>query len=248
MAVIFSEVDFPWWLLAATIGWNLFWLNFRFILNFIFSKFKGAYIDRQKQTISFTWHVSGNPEKNEFGHATFPLSDIEAFASMQLRNQYGGSAYALCLAHKDHDTFEGAFLQISVSASARNTNFCQLEWELIQRFADNTLPLPDMPDLEAFRHLDPVTVKYDKKHKRLKTYWRNMHVKQQRAIEAEVEEQVSDFFFSSALDNPERYAQKELEKPWRTWKIDREYFAKEEAIPLWKRRRRTILRQLIIGV
>ncbi|MBU2893425.1 hypothetical protein KO495_08790 [Colwellia sp. D2M02] len=63
MAVLFSEVDFPWWLLAATIGWNLFWLNLNFVLNLVFSKFKGAYIDREKQTISFTWHVSGNPEK-----------------------------------------------------------------------------------------------------------------------------------------------------------------------------------------
>ncbi|WP_343815304.1 hypothetical protein [Colwellia asteriadis] len=248
MAVLFSDVDFPWWLLAATIGWNFFWLNFRFALNFIFNKFKGAYIDREKQTISFTWHVSGNPAKNEFGHATFPLSDIEAFASLQLRNQNGGSAYALCLAHKDHDSYDGAFLQISVPDSAHNTNFCQMEWELIQRFADNTLPLPDIPDLEKFRQLDPVTVAYDKKHQRPKFHWRNMHVKQQRAIEAEIEKQVNSFFFNSAIADPERYAQKELEKPWRTWKVDKKYFTDEEAIPLWKRRGRVVLRQLIVGV
>lgn len=248
IASVFSEgIDPPWLLLCIVIAWNLFWLNVSFVTYFIFSKFKGAYIDRQKQTMSFTWKVKGNPEKNEFGHATFPLSDIEAFYSLQTKNQQGGSTHALCLAHKDHDTYGGAFLQSYVNDNPNNPNFCQLEWELIQRFADNTLPLPDMPDLEKYRQLDPATVEYDKKHKRPEFHWRIMHEDQQYEIQKQTEEQAYSFPFNSALNKPKRYANKELVTPWLTWPIEQQYFADELAVPLWKKRAKLIFSHLTIG-
>ncbi|GAA0820433.1 hypothetical protein GCM10009111_25870 [Colwellia asteriadis] len=242
------DADYPWWFLVATLSWNFFFLNMFFVFNLIFSRYKGAYIDREKQTISFTWRVKGKPQKNEFGHATFPLSDMEAFYSMQLKNQYGGSTHALCIAHKDHATYSGAFLQTSVKDNPHNPNFCRMEWELIQRFADNSLPLPDMPDLEAYRHLDPVTVKYDQQHSRPERYWRDMHIKQQRAIERELEEKVYTFPFSSALSNPKHYAQKELEKPWLTWSIEQKYFQEDAEVPIWRKRANVIFSQLTIGL
>ncbi|MBU2893422.1 hypothetical protein KO495_08775 [Colwellia sp. D2M02] len=216
-------------------------------MHFIFNRFKGAYIDREKQTISFTWRVKGNPEKNEFGHATFPLTDIEAFYSKQIKNQQGGSSYTLCLAHKDHYTYSGAFLQTNVRDNPHNPNHCQHKWELIQRFADNTLPLPDMPELEAFRHLDPLTVAYDKKHNRPEYHWRKMHVKHQRAIEEALEEMVHNFPFESAIHDP-TCAKKELETPWLSWPIEQKYFDDELAVPLWRKRAGVVFRQLTIGI
>lgn len=41
-----------------------------------------------------------------------------------------------------------------------------MRWELIQEFMDISKPLPDIPELEPFRHLDPVTAEWDKKHNR----------------------------------------------------------------------------------
>ncbi len=88
IVALFSGFDeFPLLFFYFVLAWNFFWLNIRFILVFIFSRYKGAYIDRQKQTISFTWKVKGQPQKNDFGHATFPLADIEAFYSIQTKNE-----------------------------------------------------------------------------------------------------------------------------------------------------------------
>ncbi|GAA0813200.1 hypothetical protein GCM10009111_08240 [Colwellia asteriadis] len=245
--MISATTDFPMFVLYIVVAWNLFWLNCHFLLNFVFNRFKGAYIDREKQTISFTWRVKGNPEKNEFGHATFLLTDIEAFYSKQIKNQQGGSSYTLCLAHKDHYTYSGAFLQINIRDNPHNPNHCQHKWELIQRFADNTLPLPDMPELEAFRHLDPLTVAYDKKHNRPEYHWRKMHVKHQRAIEEALEEMVHNFSFESAIHDP-TCAKKELEKPWLIWPIEQKYFDDELAVPLWRKRAGVVFRQLTIGI
>src|SRR5690554_7024615 len=47
-------------------------------------------------------------------------------------------------------------------------------WDMLQRYMDVTQPLPDMPRLEPFRHLDPVTAKYDQTTSRNPRYWRDL--------------------------------------------------------------------------
>ena len=49
-----------------------------------------------------------------------------------------------------------------------------LRWEFMQHYMDVTRPLPDVPELEPYRHLDPTTREWDKKHNRPKDYWLNM--------------------------------------------------------------------------
>ena len=49
-----------------------------------------------------------------------------------------------------------------------------LRWEFIQHYMDVTRPLPDIPELEPYRHLDPTTREWDKEHNRPKDYWLNM--------------------------------------------------------------------------
>jgi len=248
VSALYADTDFPWWVLWVTLGWNLGWLNFRFLVFFIYRKHQGAYVDRKHQTLSFTWKVKGNPPINELGHATFPLSDIEAFYSLQAKNQYGALSHELCIAHKDHDTYGGAFLQTGVANNPSNPNYCYMDWELIQRFADNTLPLPDLPDIEAYRHLDPLTIEYDKKRNRPEYYWRKMHKRQQTDIKTELLKEADDFPFLSANDNPKRHGQKEIEKPWLKWPISQKYFDEEAAKPLWKTRAKLIFVQLTIGI
>jgi hypothetical protein len=48
------------------------------------------------------------------------------------------------------------------------------EWEYYQQFMDISMPLPESPYLEPYRHLDPTTAAYDKKHNRPPRYWRDM--------------------------------------------------------------------------
>lgn len=48
----------------------------------------------------------------------------------------------------------------------------------MEQFMDITKPLPDIPMLEQFRHLDPTTAAYDKMINRDPNYWRNKTAKE----------------------------------------------------------------------
>jgi hypothetical protein len=60
-----------------------------------------------------------------------------------------------------------------------------LEWEYYQQFMDINLPLPDTPDFEPYRHLDPTTAAYDKEHNRPPNFWRDMSLEQVKKEQAE---------------------------------------------------------------
>ncbi len=242
-----DKAEPPLSLFFIIVIWNLFWLNTRLFILCLFNYFNGAYVDREKQTISFTWHVDGNPPKNEHGHATFPLSAIGAFYKKMIANQYGQITHALCIAHYDHETYNGAFAQLSVLSNAHNPHYCFLEWEKVLRFADTSLPLPDSPDLEPFRHLDPITRRFDKKQKRPTHFWRSMHKKQKLAIEEQITDEAYDFDFMTAFTDPQRFAQKEITRPWLRWPIEQSYFDKEAKVPLWRKRLKRLILQLTVG-
>ncbi|ABA90066.1 hypothetical protein Pcar_2831 [Syntrophotalea carbinolica DSM 2380] len=59
------------------------------------------------------------------------------------------------------------------------------EWEYYQQFMDISLPLPDTPDFEPYRHLDPTTAAHDKEHNRPPNFWRNMSLEQVKKEQAE---------------------------------------------------------------
>ncbi|MDS1311695.1 MULTISPECIES: hypothetical protein [Marinobacter] len=56
----------------------------------------------------------------------------------------------------------------------RFPDMCYAFWDFIQNYMDVTRPLPDMPALEAYRHLDPVTAEHDRRNRRVARYWRDM--------------------------------------------------------------------------
>jgi hypothetical protein len=47
-------------------------------------------------------------------------------------------------------------------------------WDCLQRYMDISQPLPELPVLEQFRHLDSVTAEHDRQRKREPRYWRDM--------------------------------------------------------------------------
>ena len=47
-------------------------------------------------------------------------------------------------------------------------------WEIWQQFMDVSRPLPDIPMFEPYRHLDPTTIEWDRKHGRPPNYWENL--------------------------------------------------------------------------
>jgi len=53
-----------------------------------------------------------------------------------------------------------------------------VEWEFLQHYMDISMPLPDIPELEPYRHLDPTTAEYGKQHNRPPHYWRDISMLQ----------------------------------------------------------------------
>lgn len=60
-------------------------------------------------------------------------------------------------------------------------------WQFVQRFMDVTQPLPDIPAIEPYRHLDPVTAEYDKRINRPERYWRDKSKEEIQEIACKLE-------------------------------------------------------------
>jgi hypothetical protein len=54
--------------------------------------------------------------------------------------------------------------------------------ELVNHFMDVSRPLPDIPELEPYRHLDSTTREWDKENSRLERLWRDMLYEEYEAL------------------------------------------------------------------
>jgi len=87
-------------------------------------------------------------------------------------DRYGGGSYALWLFHRY--TGNKVFLGARVQSLGMRMKDCLAFWDMLQRYMDVTQPLPELPILEQFRHLDPATAEHDRKTGRNPRHWRDM--------------------------------------------------------------------------
>ena len=87
------------------------------------------------------------------------------------------------------NTYLGMFHRYSTHAVAPNPVEtiediweAALYWEYYQAFMDISRPLPDVPELEHCRHLDPVTAAHDKQTGRNPHYWRDIGPDETRSM------------------------------------------------------------------
>ncbi|MBD3655390.1 MAG: hypothetical protein HUJ14_02670 [Marinobacter sp.] len=98
-----------------------------------------------------------------------PFVEFDAYVERVI--QKGGIFYRLMFVHRyTQKTFNQTWLS---GIEASKSEVLAL-WDMLQRYMDVTQPLPDVPRLEPFRHLDPVTREHDKKHGRNPRYWRDL--------------------------------------------------------------------------
>jgi len=79
----------------------------------------------------------------------------------------GSTGYVLNVAHRfsdDGDESLKFFLPWQVA----------LWWEFLQHYMDTSKPLPDIPEMEPYRALDPVTAQHDRRTGRPPDYWARM--------------------------------------------------------------------------
>ncbi len=88
-------------------------------------------------------------------------------------NHQGLLSYRLMLIHRYSNYKYGVNIGSLVGMNAPVAEYHRL-WNMIQQYMDVSKPLPDIPMLEPFRHLDPTTAEYDQQTHRDPRYWRQM--------------------------------------------------------------------------
>nr|WP_297397854.1 hypothetical protein [uncultured Marinobacter sp.] len=137
-----------------------------------FDKLLGKLMDRSLE--------SGESVFNrQTGHVSFPLSGgrrltapfVEFDAYVERVVQQGGIFYRLMFVHR---YTAKQFSQTSLSRIEPSKEEVLALWDMLQRYMDLSQPLPDMPRLEPFRHLDPITAEHDQKTGRNPRFWRDL--------------------------------------------------------------------------
>lgn len=103
-----------------------------------------------------------------------PLYEFDA--TLEFRpGPHGNSGFAIWLHHRY--TSVEVFLGGKIQSLGMNLEESLAFWDTLQRYMDITQPLPELPILEQFRHLDATTTAHDQQSKRDPRRWRDMPYK-----------------------------------------------------------------------
>ena len=103
----------------------------------------------------------------------FSAPFYEFDATLEFRpGPHGNSGFAIWLHHRY--TAVEVFLGAKIQSLGMNLEEALAFWDTLQRYMDVTQPLPELPILEQFRHLDLTTVEHDRQSKRDPRRWRDM--------------------------------------------------------------------------
>lgn len=141
------------------------WIGWDFLLDLYLRLFAhdGSAFNRQTGMLSFARRF----------RQPFVAPFYEFDPVMEYRpDRYGGGGYALWLFHRY--TGNKVFLGARVQSLGMRMKDCLAFWDTLQRYMDVGQPLPDLPILEQFRHLDPTTAEHDRKSGRSPRHWRDM--------------------------------------------------------------------------
>ncbi|MBZ5487739.1 hypothetical protein HW452_09390 [Halomonas aquamarina] len=121
-----------------------------------------------------------------------PFIEFDAYVERVV--QRGGIFYRLMFVHR----YTGKqFNQTSLSAIVEHQHEVRATWDMLQRYMDVSQPLPDVPRLEPFRHLDPTTAEHDRQTGRDPRYWRDLDLEAWKENEGEKQRQAQvDFPWS----------------------------------------------------
>ncbi len=179
-----SPVLFVVLLLVSWAGWWFFALRvIPLTTNWLMTNFIGALLKPFEKTLEKKLDETLEDGCSEFNRITgqvkfalgkgcsFEAPFVEFDAYVERVVQRGGIFYRLMFVHR---YTQKQFNKTSLSnIEAEKTEVLAL-WDMVQRYMDITQPLPDMPRLEPFRHLDPVTAEYDQRSGRNPRYWRDI--------------------------------------------------------------------------
>ncbi|MCE8038495.1 hypothetical protein [Halomonas sp. MCCC 1A11062] len=127
--------------------------------------------NRQTGMISFVMKEHHQP-------LVVPFVELDGYVERVV--QRGGIFYRLMFVHR----YTGKqFNQTSLSTIVDHKHEVHALWDMLQRYMDVSQPMPDLPRLEPFRHLDPTTAEHDRQTGRNPRYWRDLDLEAWKAGE-----------------------------------------------------------------
>ena len=129
-------------------------------------------LNRQAGMVTvFDYDNNGEYKKNgTIGELTAPFHEFDAYV-ISSPDRQGLPMNVLKLSHRYRDIRLG-FGPILHQSDDANEHF--VLWDYIQNYMDVSRPLPDIPYLEQYRHLDPTTAEHDRRTGRDPRYWVDM--------------------------------------------------------------------------
>ena len=98
-----------------------------------------------------------------------PFVEFDAYVDRVI--QQSGVFYRLIFVHR---YTQKSFHKTAFSTIESSKSEVLALWDVLQTYMDVTQPLPDVPRLEPFRHLDPVTAEHDLRSGRNPRFWRDL--------------------------------------------------------------------------
>ncbi|MCC5902658.1 MAG: hypothetical protein JJT87_12120, partial [Halomonas sp.] len=172
-----EEPQFPFVLLGAPLAVATF-CGFATLILYFWDKYELRFYKRNRNwTDDLAFCRSTGMVKTSIGD--FPFYEFDAYIEMTIGTQ-GSQFHSLKVIHRyphrsqlphTKDPLEFSF---TVDGSIAQL---YAAWDMLQRYMDVSQPLPDIPQVEPFRHLDPTTKSYDEAGKRGRpaTYWRDLY-------------------------------------------------------------------------
>ncbi|WP_165672036.1 DUF72 domain-containing protein [Metapseudomonas otitidis] len=150
--------------------WGIGFLVMRYFPKLWVRPSRGPVWELNRQTGMVTIFEYDQYKKNgTIGEFVAPFYEFDAYVVATVLHNV--VVYLLCLNHR-YQNKQIAFGPL-VDIYQDSTEHYAL-WDYIQNYMDVSQPLPDIPELEKFRHLDPTTAAYDRQHGRNPRYWVDM--------------------------------------------------------------------------
>ena len=119
----------------------------------------------------FDYKNNGEYKKNgTIGELTAPFYEFDAYIATSPDSQ-GMPMNVLYLAHRYRNIMINFGALLCPGPEVQPA--CAL-WDFIQNYMDVSRPLPDLPQYEEYRHLDPTTADYDRRIGRNPRFWIDM--------------------------------------------------------------------------
>lgn len=163
--VKFTEVFVMWlWCLGIPLAiWKLSDFAFTHFKGFFFAKSLGPQYEFNRRTGIVTLY-----DKETKQASSYPFYEFDAYLNSFVSRQ-GIMQYQLYIVHRYSP--KKMMSMYPLQGPSYNIEPHGAVWDFLQNYMDITKPLPDIPELEEYRALDPVTVQYDQQTNRPADYW-----------------------------------------------------------------------------